>query len=393
MFTATIAIRVKGSEFTATEKSHSKMDASRLCAWKVCQQLLKEGLIEKFDPNAPSKRQLLKNNFIYEFLVSSSLKEQMMATCSMVHHYNTSINPGTSTAIYGNPGAPFFNPLALSAEAAVAELNASTFAEVEDGTSNNNLLPSNLSWCPPQAGFNPWTENAPDDPVFSGMSQEAINHYLQEQFFRMVSDGRFQAVLKTRSQLPIYLIKEQVISLIANHSVLVIKGSTGCGKTTQVPQFILDSYLRQGQGAHCSIVVTQPRRISAVSISERVAFERSETLAAGRSSVGYSVRFEHVSPRSSGSVLFCTTGHLLRRIRSGLRGISHLVIDEVHERDTSTDLLLVMARDMIRQGCGLKVIVMSATVGVHRLKQYFDDCHVLEVEGKWWVGRFVVIFF
>src|SRR5699024_862678 len=103
----------------------------------------------------------------------------------------------------------------------------------------------------------------PDDAIFAGKSPQEVNNILQVQFQSMIKDTKFQSILSTRAKLPIYCIKEQVISLIARHSVLIIKGSTGCGKTTQVPQFILDSALRSGNGGQCNIVVTQPRRISA----------------------------------------------------------------------------------------------------------------------------------
>ena len=354
---------------SVTERAQSKQEASRQCALKICQQLLAEGLMEGFNPTAPSKRQLMKNNFIYEFLTSPALKEQMISTFTMVQQYNATVNPGPygSTGNYsGGPGAAnYFNPLAGSR-----------------GNQQHDNAPNYLFWCAPLPDFNPWTGTKPDDPVFTGMSVETVNLHLQDQFQTMVKDPKFQKVLATRMKLPIYCIKEQVIDLIDRNSVLIIKGSTGCGKTTQVPQFILDTALKQGNGAHCNIVVTQPRRISAISISERVAYERTETLSANKSSVGYSVRFDHIYPRPYGSVLFCTTGHLLRRIQSGLKGVSHLVIDEVHERDTNTDLLLVIVRDLIRMGLELKVIIMSATIGVHRFKQYFNNCHVLEIDGK-----------
>ena len=99
--------------------------------------------------------------------------------------------------------------------------------------------------------------------------------------------------------------------------------------------------------------------------------------------MGYSVRFDHVYPRPYGSLLFCTTGHLLRRIQGGMKGVSHLVIDEVHERDTNTDLLLVIVRDLIRMGLELKVVIMSATIGVQRFQRYFNNCHVLEIDGNY----------
>lgn len=101
------------------------------------------------------------------------------------------------------------------------------------------------------------------------------------------------------------------------------------GKTTQIAQFILEDYVASGQGAWCNVAVTQPRRISAVSVAERIAYERNETLG---ESVGYSVRFESVLPRPYGSILFCTVGVLLRKLEGGLRGVSHVIVDEIHER-------------------------------------------------------------
>ena len=101
------------------------------------------------------------------------------------------------------------------------------------------------------------------------------------------------------------------------------------GKTTQIAQFILEDYVASGQGAWCNVVVTQPRRISAVSVAERIAYERNEMLG---ESVGYSVRFESMIPRPYGSILFCTVGVLLRKLEGGLRGVSHVIVDEIHER-------------------------------------------------------------
>lgn len=110
------------------------------------------------------------------------------------------------------------------------------------------------------------------------------------------------------------------------------------GKTTQVCQFILDDYITSGQGAWCNVCITQPRRISAVSVSERVATEKCEMLG---QSVGYSVRFESMLPRPYASILFCTVGVLLKKLEGGLRGVSHVIVDEIHERDVNSDFIMV----------------------------------------------------
>lgn len=143
-----------------------------------------------------------------------------------------------------------------------------------------------------------------------------------------------------------------MLNEIDRNSVIIIRGHTGCGKTTQIPQFILEQYLEAKRGAECNIVVTQPRRISAVSVAERVANERLEELG---ESVGYSVRFESKLPRPYGSILFCTVGVLLRKLEAGLRGVSHVVVDEIHERDINTDFLLVLLNDMLSIYKDLKV--------------------------------------
>ncbi len=134
--------------------------------------------------------------------------------------------------------------------------------------------------------------------------------------------------MNERCSLPVYNFKQEILKAVETNPVIIVRGATGCGKTTQIPQYILESYLESSRGAHCSIYVTQPRRISAVSVSERVASERAEQLGL---STGYSVRFESVFPRSYGGMLFCTVGVLLRKLENGLRGISHVIVDEIHE--------------------------------------------------------------
>ncbi len=147
----------------------------------------------------------------------------------------------------------------------------------------------------------------------------------------------------------------------------------------QVPQFILDSYLEEGRGADCAVLVTQPRRICAISLAERMAAERCESVG---QSVGYSVRFETVLPRPFGAALFCTVGTLCRKMEAGLRGISHIIVDEIHERDVNTDFMMVMMRDLVRAHPGVRLILMSATIDTTTFSQYFGECALVELEGR-----------
>jgi len=131
---------------------------------------------------------------------------------------------------------------------------------------------------------------------------EDLQHSFRE---KAQSDTDYQSRTKDRESLPVSAQKRVIMEAINDNPVVIVRGNTGCGKTTQVCQYILDDYIQSGQGAYCNIVVTQPRRISAVSVADRVAYERNEQIGM---STGYSVRFESCLPRPYGSILFCTVG-------------------------------------------------------------------------------------
>lgn len=161
---------------------------------------------------------------------------------------------------------------------------------------------------------------------------------------------------------------------------MIIKGETGCGKSTQVPQFILDKYIKQNKTHECNIVVSEPRRISATSLAERVAFERNEKIG---NRIGYHVRFDNKMPRTNGSILYCTTGILLKKLRHDptLKGVSHIIIDEAHERSLQTDMLLMLFKDMLEHNPHIKLIVMSASINTDVFQQYFSTT-VIDVPGE-----------
>uniref|UniRef100_A0A8C1M7Q3 RNA helicase n=1 Tax=Cyprinus carpio TaxID=7962 RepID=A0A8C1M7Q3_CYPCA len=182
-------------------------------------------------------------------------------------------------------------------------------------------------------------------------------------------------------ELPVDSYKDSVLEAVRSSQVVVIAGETGCGKTTRIPRFLLEGHVRRGEGAECNILVTQPRRISAVSVAHRVAQEMGPAL---RHCVGYQVRLESRPPeRSGGALLFLTVGVLLRKLQSnpGLQGISHVIVDEVHERDVNTDLLLALLLSSIKDNPDLRVVLMSATGDTQRLSQYFGGCPVVRVPG------------
>lgn len=154
----------------------------------------------------------------------------------------------------------------------------------------------------------------------------------------------------------------------------------GCGKTTQIPQFILDDAIEKGNGSRTKIICTQPRRISAISVAERVAFERAENLG---KSVGYAIRLEKAEPRDYGSILFCTTGILLKYMQSdpALLDYSHIVLDEIHERNTESDFIITLLKQVIPKRPNIKIILMSATLNAERFSQYYECCPIIHIPG------------
>jgi HrpA-like RNA helicase len=170
-----------------------------------------------------------------------------------------------------------------------------------------------------------------------------------------------------RCALPAWRVQGQLCEALGASQVVVVSGDTGCGKSTQVPQFLLDD---AATGPTANIIVTQPRRISAISLAERVSWERCEEVG---QTVGYNVRLESASSAAT-RVMYVTTGVLLRRLISdpALRGVTHVVIDEAHERDINTDFLLIILREMLPRRPDLKLIVMSATIQIELFVQYFS---------------------
>jgi HrpA-like RNA helicase len=185
----------------------------------------------------------------------------------------------------------------------------------------------------------------------------------------------------TRRALPAYEQRQSFLDLVSVHPVIVVVGATGSGKSTQLPQYLLEAGWASGEA---SIVVTQPRRVAAVTVAQRVAQERGCELGG---EVGFAIRFEDVSS-SSTRLRFATDGVLLRQaIRDPLfLNYSVVVIDEAHERSLDTDVLLGLLQTAVRARRDLRVVVTSATLASDKFSQFFSvggiPAPVLEIPGR-----------
>lgn len=215
-------------------------------------------------------------------------------------------------------------------------------------------------------------------------SRKAIKEANQEikcWFDKRRREPKYERMLKGRNLLPVARFRDDIIRCVQNNSVTVLSGETGSGKSTQVPQFVLEDALGSDRASETHIWCTQPRVISAQSIAIRVAEEMGEDDVGGV--VGYKVRLDsRVSRRTQ--LTYCTTGVLLRRLFNDplLAGTTHVIVDEVHERSVETDFLLIVLLDLLPKRPDLKVILMSATADAQLFSQYFGGARVIDVPGR-----------
>ncbi|KAK7086410.1 DEAH (Asp-Glu-Ala-His) box polypeptide 34 [Halocaridina rubra] len=185
---------------------------------------------------------------------------------------------------------------------------------------------------------------------------------------------KYKKLRESQAGLPIAGYKEEIISAVRDNKVVVIAGDTGCGKSTQVPQYLLAA-------GYSNIACTQPRRIACISLSKRVAYE---TLNEFGSKVGYAIRFEKHKTEHT-KIVFLTEGLLLRQVStdSALSMYDIIILDEIHERHLQTDFLLGVMKCLIMQRETIKVVLMSATINIELFQRYFmGQAPVIHVPGR-----------
>ncbi|NXE40770.1 DHX9 helicase, partial [Ptilorrhoa leucosticta] len=365
-FNAEMNIYVKqlGRRIFSREHGSNKKLAAQSCALSLVRQLYHLGVIEPYSGQTKKKGESLEP---YEVLLSSDLENHLQKT---VQDLSLEIVP-----LPEDPSDPVL-------------INVGKLAHFEPSQRQNHM--GVVPWSPPHSNWNPWTGcNIDEGPLANCRKVRQSTDVEQNRLIfgdvGNVLDFFFQ-IQEEREALPLKNFESEILDAIHHNSVVVIRGATGCGKTTQVPQYILDEYIRTNRAAECNIVVTQPRRISAVSVAERVSYERGEEPG---QSCGYSVRFESVLPRPHASIMFCTVGLLLRRLKGLFLDKSLLTCHCAKKIKilrfffrSLTDFLLVVLRDVIQAYPEIRVVLMSATIDTSMFCEYFFNCPIIEVYGR-----------
>lgn len=187
--------------------------------------------------------------------------------------------------------------------------------------------------------------------------------------------GSFGPPAKPKTELPIYEYRDRIREMILQNRVFILVGETGCGKTTQIPQF-----LYQWGITDKAIAVTQPRRVAAISVAKRVAHEVGQTVG---DLIGYCVRFEECTSANT-RIKYVTDGMLLKECLSdrSLQQYGIVMLDEAHERTIHTDVLFGLMKQMLETDSDIKVIVTSATLQQEKFSEFFFNCPVLTIPGR-----------
>lgn len=190
---------------------------------------------------------------------------------------------------------------------------------------------------------------------------------------RVFSD-RYHAILAKRCKLPVWEHKQKFMDMLKSTQTMVLVGETGSGKTTQIPQWGLEA--RNGKLVAC----TQPRRVAAMSVAQRVAEEMDVTLG---EHVGYNIRFEDCTGPLT-QLKYCTDGMLLREAMTDplLERYAVIMLDEAHERTLATDILMGLLKEIVKRRTDMKIVIMSATLDAGKFQDYFTGSPLMKVPGR-----------
>lgn len=227
---------------------------------------------------------------------------------------------------------------------------------------------------------NDWKEDMKYSKVMSDMNVNNKNEVLGD----VKNDKeRSMSIAEVRRSLPVYGVKRKLLNLIREHQVCIVVGETGSGKTTQLAQYLEEEgYGRYGNGI---IGCTQPRRVAAVSVAQRVAEEYHGIGCKVGEQVGYTIRFEDCSNDKKTVIKFMTDGILMRESLNDpdLDKYSIVIMDEAHERSLNTDVLFGILRNIItHKRLDLKIIITSATMNSMKFSKFFGNAPIFNIPGR-----------
>ncbi len=209
------------------------------------------------------------------------------------------------------------------------------------------------------------------EKLLSGITKK-LDASIHEQALRRKNIPRFDF----DPALPITAKKDEIIDAIVKNQVVIISGETGSGKTTQLPKFCLFA----GRGVFGKIGCTQPRRIAAITVCARIAYELGEETG---KSVGYKIRFTDKTHKDS-YIKIMTDGILLAEANNDpyLNEYDTIIVDEAHERSLNIDFILGILKTLLKKRKDLKLIITSATIDTDKFSKAFDNAPVIEVSGR-----------
>lgn len=214
------------------------------------------------------------------------------------------------------------------------------------------------------------------DPKAFDVRLQSIDRRIRHSIRKKEERARFLPHLTDNESLPIYARKDDIIHAISHHRVVIIAGDTGSGKTTQIPKYCLAA----GRGVEGWVGCTQPRRIAAITIAERIAQELGESVG---QSVGYKIRFQD-RVNANSYIKIMTDGILLAEAQNDryLNAYDTIIVDEAHERSLNIDFILGILRTLLNRRKNLKLIITSATIDTEKFSAAFDQAPIIEVSGR-----------
>ncbi|XP_056268043.1 pre-mRNA-splicing factor ATP-dependent RNA helicase PRP16 isoform X1 [Pseudoliparis swirei] len=185
-----------------------------------------------------------------------------------------------------------------------------------------------------------------------------------------------KTLLEQRQYLPIFAVRQQLLNIIRDNSIVIVVGETGSGKTTQLTQYLHED----GYTSYGMVGCTQPRRVAAMSVAKRVSEEIGSNLG---EEVGYAIRFEDCTSEKT-LIKYMTDGILLRESlrESDLDHYSAVIMDEAHERSLNTDVLFGLLREVVSRRTDLKLIVTSATMDSDKFAAFFGNVPIFHIPGR-----------